>query len=124
MAILIVVDQWRSYVHLGEFVIYIDKRLIHLGDQRLHMIWQQKVFTKLGPHYKIVYKPRNDNRVANTLSHHGQSIELSAIFCTHNVDGYNNDPKAGELLTRLAIALEVDPHFSLHQGLLCYKGQI
>jgi len=38
--ILIAVDQWRSYLQLGEFIIFTDqKRLIHLSDQRLHTAW-------------------------------------------------------------------------------------
>ena len=48
LAILIAVDQWRSYLQLAEFVIYTDKKaLIHLNDQRLHIVWLQRVFTKL-----------------------------------------------------------------------------
>lgn len=48
MAILIAVEQWRSYLQLGKFIIFTDqKSLTHLTDQRIHTIWQQKVFTKL-----------------------------------------------------------------------------
>jgi hypothetical protein len=48
MAILLAVEQWKSYLQHGEFVIYTDQRnLIHLSDQRLNTPWQQKVFTKL-----------------------------------------------------------------------------
>jgi hypothetical protein len=37
LAILIVVDQWRVYLQLAEFVIFTDqKRLTHLFDQMLH----------------------------------------------------------------------------------------
>jgi hypothetical protein len=58
VAILLAVDQWRSYLQLGEFLIATDqKSLSYLNDQRLHTQWQQKVFTKLlGLQYKIVYK--------------------------------------------------------------------
>lgn len=58
MAILLAVEQWRTYLQLAEFIIYTDqKSLVHLNEQRLHTVWQQKVFTKLlGLHYKIVYK--------------------------------------------------------------------
>jgi hypothetical protein len=47
----LVVDQWKSYLHYGEFHIFTDeKSLIHLNEPILHTIWQQKVFTKLlGP---------------------------------------------------------------------------
>ena len=70
LAILIVVDQWRSYLQLAEFVIYTDqKALIHLNDQRLHTIWQQRVFTKLlGLQYRIIYKKGCDNSAADSLS--------------------------------------------------------
>lgn len=37
LAILVAVDQWRSYLQHSEFVIYSDHRsLMHLSDQRLH----------------------------------------------------------------------------------------
>jgi hypothetical protein len=40
LAILIAVDQWRSYLQVVEFVILTDqKNLIHLSDQRLHTHW-------------------------------------------------------------------------------------
>lgn len=81
MAILIAVDQWRSYLQLGEFIIFTDqKSLTHLADQRLHTIWQQKVFTKLlGLQYRIVYKPGADNSVVDALSRRDQPKELSAL---------------------------------------------
>lgn len=48
LAVLITVEQWRSYLQLSKFIIYTDqKALIHLNDQRLHTVWQQQVFTKL-----------------------------------------------------------------------------
>jgi hypothetical protein len=70
MAILLAVEKWRTYLQLAEFLIYTDqKSLVHLNEQRLHAVWQQKVFTKLlGLHYNIVYKKGADNRVANALS--------------------------------------------------------
>jgi hypothetical protein len=81
MAILIAVEQWRSYLQLGEFLIFTDqKSLVHLNEQRLHIAWQQKLFTKLlGLHYRIVYKPGTNNRVADALSRHVGSAELWAI---------------------------------------------
>jgi len=40
MAILLAVEQWRSYLQLAEFLIFIDqKSLIHLNEQRLNTIW-------------------------------------------------------------------------------------
>lgn len=70
LAILIAVEQWRCYLQLASFTIFTDlKRLVHLNEQRLNMVWQQKVFTKLlGLNYRIVYKQGVDNSVANALS--------------------------------------------------------
>jgi hypothetical protein len=72
LAILIAVDQWRAYLQLAKFIIFMDqKSLIHLIDQRLHKFWQQKVFTKLlDLQYKILYKKGSNNRVADALSRH------------------------------------------------------
>jgi hypothetical protein len=48
MAILLVVEQWRSSLQLAEFLIFTDQwSLVHLTDQRLNTAWKQKVFTKL-----------------------------------------------------------------------------
>jgi hypothetical protein len=70
VAFLLAVDQWKSYLNYSEFHIYTDqKSLVHLNEQRLHTIWQQKVFTKLlGLNYKIVYKKGVDNGAADALS--------------------------------------------------------
>lgn len=48
LAILLAMQQWRSYLQYSEFIIYTDqKSLSQLTEQRLHTHWQQKVFTKL-----------------------------------------------------------------------------
>lgn len=81
MAILFAVEQWRVYLQLAEFIIYMDqKSLVHLNEQRLNTMWQQKVFIKLlGLHYKIVYKKGSDNRVADALSRRPHSSEESCL---------------------------------------------
>lgn len=48
MAILLAVDQWRSYLQYVEFIIRTDQRsLVHLEEQRMVTPWQQKAQTKL-----------------------------------------------------------------------------
>lgn len=43
MGILVAVEKWRSYLQLAEFEIHTDQQaLVHLNDQRLHTVWQQK----------------------------------------------------------------------------------
>jgi hypothetical protein len=53
-----------------EFYIHIDhKSLAQLNEQRLHTVWQHKVFTKLlGLQYKIIYKKGFENHVVDALS--------------------------------------------------------
>jgi hypothetical protein len=72
LVILIAVDQWRSYLQLGKFLIVTDQQsLVHLSNQRLHTFWQQKVFSKLiDLHYRIVYRKGTYNKVADALSRH------------------------------------------------------
>jgi hypothetical protein len=37
---LLVVEHWRPYLQFGEFVIATDqKRLVHLNEQRLNIVW-------------------------------------------------------------------------------------
>jgi hypothetical protein len=103
LAILIVVDQWRSYLLLAEFLIVTDEKgLTHLDDQRLHTYWHHKIFTKLlGLQYRIVYRKESENRVADALSRHSAPPDqLMAIStCTPSwlatvKQGYNTDPKS------------------------------
>lgn len=56
LAILMVVDHWRSYLQHAPFVIKTDQRsLENLTNQRLSTPWQLKAYTKLlGLNYKIV----------------------------------------------------------------------
>ena len=70
LAILMAVEQWRSYLQLAEFQILTDhKSLVQLEEQRLHTRWQQKVFTRLlGLQYRIVYRKGADSGAADALS--------------------------------------------------------
>lgn len=133
MAILVAVDHWRSYLQLGEFLIFTDqKSLTHLNDQRLNTTWQQKVFTKLlGLQYWIVYKPGADNRVADALSRRSHSSkELMAIsaavpsWLQDIAASYVNDSKAQDLIIKLSVKGTSDDNYSFQQGLLRYKGRI
>lgn len=117
---------------MGEFIIYTDQRsLVHLGDQRLDTAWQQKVFTKLlGLQYRIMYKPSTTNRVADALSRRGHSEELCAVsasvpsWMTDIQGSYASDAKAQALLMKLVVSASAEPHFSLHNDILRYKGRI
>jgi hypothetical protein len=134
MAILFAVEQWRVYLQLAEFIIYTDqKSLVHLNEQRLHTMWQQKVFTKLlGLHYRIVYKKGSDNRVADALSRRPHSSEESCLtmsavvpqWCDDVIAGYASDPQAQTYIQQLVLSSDSVPHFSYQHGLLRYKNRI
>ena len=133
MAILLAVDQWRSYLQHAEFVIRTDHvSLTHLTDQRLHTPWQHKVFTKLlGLQYRIVYKKGCDNRVADALSRHPHhESQLLAISCCQPVwvltimDAYQQDAAALALLQQLAVKPSDENGFSLRDGLIRKNGKI
>ena len=66
LAMILAVQQWRPYLQHHEFVILTyHKSLTQLNEQRLHIPWQHKVFTKLlGLQYKVQYRPGSENRVA------------------------------------------------------------
>lgn len=133
LALLIVVEQWRSYLQLSEFIIYTDqKALIHLNDQRLHIVWQQRVFTKLlGLQYCVVYKKGCDNGAADALSrcsHHEEICSAISVvtpqWCEDIVNGYQDDSQTMSLLTKVAASATVVPHFTLENGLMKYKNRI
>jgi transposase InsO family protein len=133
LAILVAVEKWRSYLQLAEFEIHTDQQaLVHLNDQRLHTIWQQKVFTKLlGLRYKVVYKKGVDNGAADALSRRLHSVDhclaLSVVtpsWCADLRAGYDSDVQAKTLLTKLATNATSVPHFSLVDGLIHYKDKI
>jgi hypothetical protein len=133
LAILIAVEQWRSYLQLAEFVIYTDqKALIHLNDQRLNTVWQQQVFSKLlGLTYRVVYKKGSDNSAADSLSrrpHPDESCRAISVvtpqWCADIVRGYSADAQATKLLTKLAANAAAVPHFELVDGLLQFKHRI
>ncbi|XP_066365004.1 uncharacterized protein [Miscanthus floridulus] len=70
MAILMALEQWRSYLQHAQFQIIIDHRsLVQLTEQRLNTPWQQKMFTKLmGLQYQIIYRKGVENGAADALS--------------------------------------------------------
>jgi hypothetical protein len=131
LAILLVVDQWRTYLQHSKFIIYTDHRsLSHLTEQRLHTPWQHKVFTKLlGLHYRIVYKKGTDNTAADALSWRPHQIEeccalsaASPLWLQEVIDGYKADPQALKLLTSLAVSDQVP--YTLKDGIIRYNGRV
>lgn len=134
MAILWAIQQWRSYVQFAEFVIQTDqKSLIHLADQRLHTVWQQRALTKLmGLHYRLNYKKGSDNKAVDALSRkpfdqqHVLALSVvQPVWLTDIVASYVSDVKAQELLQQLALAPDhTVGSYTLQQSLIRKSGRI
>jgi hypothetical protein len=98
----------------------------------LNTDWQQKVFTKLlWLQYKIVYKQGSGNRVADALSRrpHPPASLLSISICAPSltsaiIQGYDQDPEAQDLLSKLVVNPQSVNHFALQDGILRYKSRI
>jgi hypothetical protein len=133
VAIVLAVDQWRSYLQLEKFHIYTDQKcLIHLNEQRLHTSWQQKIFTKLlGLSYKIIYKKGADNNATDALSRRSQgagscfAILVSTPKWLEKVSAsYEQGEFTQTIIAKLSLDQDAVPHFSWNNGLLWYKKRI
>jgi hypothetical protein len=110
MAIVMAVDKWRPYLQNQEFVIKTDHRsLLHLTEQRVTTKLQQKALLKLMDlQYKIQYKQGPTNQAADALSRcHLENIvapitSCQPIWVDRVKEGYEEDPKATQLLAELS----------------------
>jgi len=118
LAVLVAVEQWRSYIQHAAFIIYTDQRsLVHLTDQRLHTPWQLKLYTKLvGLQYRIIYKPGTMNQAADALSRHPSPLaqlnvvsSSTSVWLAAVVSGYDKDPAATQLIQELLFAPDAHP---------------
>lgn len=127
LAVIMAVQQWHQYLQFAEFTIFIDQQsLVQLTGQRLHTMWQQKLFTKLlGLQYRIVYKPGTSNRVADALSqktfHDSSCVALSVVapkWIQEVTDWYSRDPVSLEMIAKLSIDSQAVSRFSMRDGVL------
>jgi hypothetical protein len=79
----------------------------------------------IGLQYKIIYRKGSDNRVAHALSRHlappDQLMTLSTytpVWLQTIQEGYQQDPKAQQMLSALTIKPDAIPHFTLLMILL------
>ena len=127
-----VVERWRSYLQLQEFVIITyHKSLAYLSEQNLHSDMQRKAMTRLmGLKFKIVYRKGKENTVADSLSRVGHLMTLQAVatvqlaWIKEVVNSYATDSKAQDLLTKLALYSPDENGFSLHQNIIKHRGKV
>lgn len=136
LAILMAVEQWRQYLQHGEFLIRTDqKSLIHLEEQRLTIVWQQKAFTKLlGLQYRICYRKGEANRAADALSRRQHDdaeaatisviSECQPIWLEDVRASYDNNPQAKRWIQKLQQPADPKGRFFLRNNLLYFCDRI
>jgi hypothetical protein len=132
MAILHAVERWRSYLQHQPFIIRTDHRsLQHLTGQRLATKLQRKAMIKLMDlQYTIQYKKGTTNAAADALSRVEHDQEVQAIseciptWVQKLKEGYEEDDQAKQLIAELAIAPDSHPDYTLHNGVLRFRGRI
>ncbi|KAM3402096.1 hypothetical protein ACQJBY_006196 [Aegilops geniculata] len=133
LAILMAVEQWRPYLHTDEFLIRTNQRsLVHLDDQRLSTVWQQKAFTKLlGLRYKICYRPGTTNSVVDALSrriHPEEHLTATSICQPAWIDdihaSYDCNDQVQKIYEQLHRCPDPKDRFAWTNGLLYFRGRL
>ena len=84
----------------------------------------------MGLKFKIVYRQGMENVVADSLSRVGHLMALQAMaslqpaWVQEVVNSYATDPKAQDLLTKLALHSPDDDGFALHQNIIRHNGKV
>jgi hypothetical protein len=132
LAVLMVVDKWRCYLHKNPFVIKTDHQsLYHLQDQTLSTDLQKRGMRKLvGLQFRFAYKKGSENKVADALSWVGLHFELHAAstvvptWIQVVVNSYHTDADAVKLLQELVVSSPNVGGYSLLDGVIRYKTKI
>lgn len=105
--------------------------MVHLQDQRLHTVWQQKASTKMmGLDFIITYKKGVENNAADALSRRPPSVQsfhissLQPTWLEEILSSYTHDDKAIELLQQLSVQPDSKPKYQLLQGVIRYNNSI
>jgi hypothetical protein len=92
---------------------------------------QRKAMTKLvGLQFILQYKKGPENIVVDALSRVGQFLHISAVssvvsvWIQEVVSSYSMDSEAKRLLVELVVLSPNDKGYSLHDGLIRFKGKI
>ena len=144
LVLVIVVHKWRPYLLGRPFVIKTDQQsLKYILEQRITTPAQQKWLAKLlGYLFVMEYKKGCENRVANALSKKvdvdfGGDIDQvpsSTSLCLISFPypswieelkaSYDSSIKAQQILKELQSNAGCPKFFSLHNGLILYKGRV
>jgi hypothetical protein len=126
LALLMVVEKWRTYLQRAKFIIRTDhKALSFLEHQVLHSELQRKSMAKMMClQFKIEYKKGRENQAADALSRVGhfmvlQSVvEVKLVWIQEVMNSYTTDVEAQTLLAQLAVHSPNEEGYSLQQGII------
>ena len=135
MAIFHALKKWRHYLLGNQVIIRTDQQsLKYLTSQRLLEGMQHKLMLKLLEfNYIIEYKKGAENSVADALSRRFQDTEPDSchatshaipVWMTDVAATYDDDQACLKLLQELAVNATSNNTFSLHDGIIRYKGRI
>jgi hypothetical protein len=130
LAILQALKKWKHYILGSHLIIKIDQQsLKYMMSQRLTEGIQHKLLMKLLEfNYSIEYKKGKENRAADALSRMDHSVSAISsavpIWIADIEQSYTNDPFYSELIQQLAVNSQASLDYSLHTGILRYKGKI
>lgn len=146
LALVTAVHKWRPYLLGRPFIIKTNQQsLKYILEQKIDTPTQQKWLTKLlGYLFVVEYQKRCENKVADALSRRSDSafegsvnptpsdfdstLFLTSFPCPTWIeelkDSYHYTPELQQLLHQLESGLAWLRFFSLHNGLILYKGRV
>ncbi|CAN6347636.1 unnamed protein product [Urochloa humidicola] len=132
LAILEALKKWKHYLASTSVIIRTDQQsLKYIHDQRLVEGVQHKLLIKLlGFNYTVEYKKGKENTVADALSratHTSEILALSAaipVWMEQVTSSYEQDQHCLQMISKLSIDGQAIPNYSLHNGILRYKGKL
>jgi hypothetical protein len=130
LTILQALKKWRHYFLGGKLIMRTDQEsLKFMMTQRLSEGIQHKLLLKLLEFdYSITYKKGKENKVVDALSKKDtQLLAISSATPAWVVEiqaSYNDDKHCTDLTQQLLIDAQAVPNYSVHSGILRYKGKI
>jgi transposase InsO family protein len=130
LPILQALKKWTHYVLGSKLIIKNDQQsLKHMMTQRLAEGIQHKLLMKLLEFdYTIDYKKGQENMVADALSRQDHTIyAISSVIPSWMSDieaSYKDDPLYTDILQQVTLSDQALPQYTIHQGIIRYKGRI
>ncbi|TYK25904.1 Ty3/gypsy retrotransposon protein [Cucumis melo var. makuwa] len=131
IAVVFVIQRWHHYLLWRKFMVKTDQRsLKFLLEQSVIQPQYQKWIAKLlGYSFDVVYQPGLENRAADALSKIPLTVHLNQLMALALLDvavireEVNRDPRLQEIIRLMEEQQLEILHYTLHQGVLKFKGR-